>query len=100
MTYILVRKSVIENAESRQDRMKIAPGEALAILKTPHFPVRFPIFSGLCLEEITETEYETYEVFGITALDWEDIAPRADDFNSWIFSERIRKALKRNGDLA
>jgi hypothetical protein len=98
-TRILIRQAILENAETRHGRIEAKPGEALAIME---FPDRRKIknhIGGLFLEEITEAQFETYELFGITILHWEEFAARRDDFNSWILLERIKRVLKQNKDL-
>lgn len=99
MTYILIRKAILENAETRHGEIKAKPGEAMAIMKFPDRRKTKTHVGGLFLEEITESQFETYELFGITILHWEEITARRDDFNSWILLDRIQRVLKQNGDL-
>lgn len=100
--YILIRKAIMENAETRHGTVIFKPGEAIAIMDAIFFPMERYIhgnFSGLFLEEITESQFETYELFGFPSLCWENVTSRRDDFNSHILLARIEKVLKRNGVL-
>jgi hypothetical protein len=97
--HILIRKAILANAETRHGRIEAKPGEAVAIIKFPEQKKTKTHIGGLFLEEITESQFETYELFGITILHWEEITARRDDFNSWILLDRIERVLKRNGEL-
>ena len=97
--YILIRRAIMENAETRHGSVTFKPGEAIAIMDAIFFPMERYIhgnFSGLFLEEITESQFETYELFGFPSLRWEDVTA---DFNSHILLARIERVLKQNGVL-